>query len=266
MIEGEKIVRRRGALAAMAARQRDVDPRHSGGRHQQPGGPGQRPGPDAQRRPAPARPAPSKGGSQTDTRQPDQQHAAAAAARPGVAGRRGRRADPKGSFERAGASTIYREQGKRLIAVKFSVRGRDLGGAVDEAKQTTAEHRPVALPRRCGAASSRRWRRPRRRLMFIVPAVAGADLRAAVPGVPLRWSTPSWCSATWSPCRMGGIWALLLTGTNFSISAAVGFMSHLRRGHHGRPAADLLLQRPAGARACRCAKRSWKGRPSGCGR
>src|SRR5207245_3668551 len=34
--------------------------------------------------------------------------------------------DPQGSFERAAASTIYREQGRRMIAIKFNVRGRDL--------------------------------------------------------------------------------------------------------------------------------------------
>src|SRR5207249_4305074 len=34
--------------------------------------------------------------------------------------------DEKGSFVRPGASTIYREQGQRLIAIKFGVRGRDL--------------------------------------------------------------------------------------------------------------------------------------------
>src|SRR5262249_45118392 len=43
--------------------------------------------------------------------------------------------DPAGRFERAGASTIYREQSQRLIAVKFSVKGgRDLGSAVAEAQ------------------------------------------------------------------------------------------------------------------------------------
>src|SRR5262249_41558135 len=42
-------------------------------------------------------------------------------------------------FIRPGASTIYREQGQRLIAVKFSVRGRDLGSAVAEAQQKTAD-------------------------------------------------------------------------------------------------------------------------------
>src|SRR5262249_40985513 len=45
--------------------------------------------------------------------------------------------DPHGGYLRSGASTIFREQGKRLIAVKFSVNNekRDLAGAVAEAQQ-----------------------------------------------------------------------------------------------------------------------------------
>src|ERR1700745_533275 len=42
--------------------------------------------------------------------------------------------DPSGDFVRSGASTIYREQGNRLIAVKFSVKDRDLAGAVADAQ------------------------------------------------------------------------------------------------------------------------------------
>ena len=42
--------------------------------------------------------------------------------------------DPAGSFLRPGASTIYREQGQRFIAIKFEVRGRDLAGGVAEAR------------------------------------------------------------------------------------------------------------------------------------
>src|SRR5262249_48156580 len=51
--------------------------------------------------------------------------------------------DPNGKFLRSGASTIYREQGKRFIAVKFSVRGRDLAGAVAEAQEKTADLFPL---------------------------------------------------------------------------------------------------------------------------
>src|SRR5271165_4008504 len=47
--------------------------------------------------------------------------------------------NPNGSFIRTGASTIYRSNGKRMIAIKFSVRGRDLGSAVDEAKAKTKD-------------------------------------------------------------------------------------------------------------------------------
>ena len=74
----------------------------------------------------------------------------------------GQAATQRASFIRSGASTIYREQGNRLIAVKFSVRGRDLAGAVAEAQaEDQALFPPVALPRRSGAASSRRWKKPR---------------------------------------------------------------------------------------------------------
>src|SRR5262249_4382208 len=43
--------------------------------------------------------------------------------------------DETGAFRKPGASTTYREQGQRLIAIKFAVRGRDLAGTVAEAKK-----------------------------------------------------------------------------------------------------------------------------------
>ena len=47
--------------------------------------------------------------------------------------------------ERDGGSEIYREGNQRYVAIKYSVRGRDLGGAVEEAiKNVTAK---VQLPR-----------------------------------------------------------------------------------------------------------------------
>ena len=64
---------------------------------------------------------------------------------------------------------------------------------------------------------------------------------------------------------MGGIWALWLTGTNFSISAAVGFMSLF-----GVAIMDGLLLisyfNALRAHGVACTKRSCKERPSGCGR
>ena len=69
--------------------------------------------------------------------------------------------DPNGSFVQPGASTIYREQGSRMIAVKFGVRGRDLASAVAEAQKATASiiKPPIAS---IGAANSRRCRTAKR--------------------------------------------------------------------------------------------------------
>ena len=61
----------------------------------------------------------------------------------------------KGKFVRSGASTIAREQGKRLIAIKFSVRNRDLADAVAEGSKRRATA-SKSRTRPCGAASSKR--------------------------------------------------------------------------------------------------------------
>ena len=76
--------------------------------------------------------------------------------------------DPNGQFERAGASTIYREQGKRLIAVKFSVRGRDLASAVAEAQEKTKDL--FQAPYRAEwSGEFEEMEEAERRLMIIVP-------------------------------------------------------------------------------------------------
>ena len=65
-----------------------------------------------------------------------------------------------GSFVQPGASTIYREEGHRLIAIKFGVHGRDLGSTVAAAQQATSRliQPPTASS---GRASSSRWSGPR---------------------------------------------------------------------------------------------------------
>ena len=108
--------------------------------------------------------------------------------------------DPKGSFERPGASTIYREQGNRLIAVKFSVRGRDLAGAVAEAQEKAsgivkAPYR-VDVERRVRGDGEGRGPADGHH-----PAVAGADLHPAVHGVPARAGRLFWCWPTCWTCR-----------------------------------------------------------------
>ncbi len=131
--------------------------------------------------------------------------------------------DPNGTFERAGASTIYREQGKRMIAVKFNVRGRDLAGAVAEAQEKTAPL--IESPYHTSwAGEFNEMKEAEQRLLFIIPlslALIVILLYGAFRSLLDTFVVLSNVIAL----LMGGIWALLLTGTNFSISAAVGFVS-----------------------------------------
>jgi cobalt-zinc-cadmium resistance protein CzcA len=133
------------------------------------------------------------------------------------------RPDPPGRFERAGASTIYREQGNRLIAVKFSVRGRDLAGAVAEAQEATRGLIPAPY-RAEWSGEFEEMEAAEGRLLWIVPASLAMifvllymAFDGAVDALLVFSNVLALC--------MGGVWALLLTGTNFSVSAAVGFVS-----------------------------------------
>ena len=124
-----------------------------------------------------------------------------------------------------GASYIYHEEGERYIPVKFSVRDRDLGGAVAEAQQRIA--RNVKLPsgyRLVWAGEFEDLQNAKARLEVIIPislllilALLYAlfnslrDSLMALAGIPFAAG--------------GGVLALYLTGLNFSISAAIGFVS-----------------------------------------
>jgi cobalt-zinc-cadmium resistance protein CzcA len=131
--------------------------------------------------------------------------------------------DPGGQFERAGASDIYREQGKRMIAIKFSVRGRDLGSAVSEAREKARD--VIEAPYRAvWSGEFEEMEDAENRLMWIVPLSLGLIsvlLFAAFRSILDLLAVLSNVLAM----GVGGIWALYLTGTNFSISAAVGFIS-----------------------------------------
>jgi heavy metal efflux system protein len=131
--------------------------------------------------------------------------------------------DPTGQFERAGASDIYREQGKRMIAIKFSVRGRDLGSAVSEAREKTRGL--FETPYRADwSGEFEEMQDAENRLMWITPLSLGlisvllfAAFRSILDSVVVLSNVLA--------MAVGGVWALYFTGTNFSISAAVGFIS-----------------------------------------
>jgi cobalt-zinc-cadmium resistance protein CzcA len=127
--------------------------------------------------------------------------------------------------EQTGAFIIYRENNRRYIPIKFSVRGRDLEGTVNEVQEALAKN--VSLPE----GYHMEWhgeydqlQDEKLRLAKIVPItlviitllvylVLDAIKDALIVLIAVPFSL------------VGGVLALAVTGTNFSISAAVGFIS-----------------------------------------
>jgi cobalt-zinc-cadmium resistance protein CzcA len=131
--------------------------------------------------------------------------------------------DPSGQFERAGAAAIFREQGKRLIAIKFGVRGRDLGSVVDDANARIKELIQPSY-RAVWAGEIEQMQDANHRLLWIIPLSLGmifillyAAFRSFLDAIVILSNVLD--------VAVGGIWALYLTGTTFSVSAAVGFVS-----------------------------------------
>jgi cobalt-zinc-cadmium resistance protein CzcA len=131
--------------------------------------------------------------------------------------------DPGGRFNHSGASTIYRENGKRMIAIKFSVRGRDLGSAVDEAKAKTRDLFRVPY-QAVWSGEFEQMEAANGRLMWIVPLSLALIFILLYSAFRSILDTLVIFSNVFD-VAVGGIWALYLTGTNFSIAAAVGFVS-----------------------------------------
>jgi heavy metal efflux system protein len=125
----------------------------------------------------------------------------------------------------SGASFIYRENQERYIPIKFSVRGRDLGSAVLEAQQKIAEQ--VQLPsgyRLEWVGEFGELQEAIGRLAVAVPLSLG--LICLLLFLNFGSVTDMLLSASVMPMALiGGILALFLTGTPFSVSAAIGFVA-----------------------------------------
>jgi cobalt-zinc-cadmium resistance protein CzcA len=126
---------------------------------------------------------------------------------------------------RDGASEIYREENSRYVAIKYSVRGRDLGGAVEEAIHKVNEQ--VKLP--VGyhidwAGEYESQKRSQKRLMIVLPLtilVIFVILYTMFSSV--KWALLLLGNVAMAP--VGGLLALLITGTHFSVSSGVGFLA-----------------------------------------
>lgn len=126
---------------------------------------------------------------------------------------------------RDGSFMIYREGGRRYIPIKFSVRGRDLAATiVDLQNQMRAK---IKLPQGYTYAWAGEFdalRNEQQRLSIIIPISLLAIFLLLYLQFQ-RWTDALIVLATLPFCAIGGILALLVTQTSFSISAAVGFTS-----------------------------------------
>jgi cobalt-zinc-cadmium resistance protein CzcA len=124
-----------------------------------------------------------------------------------------------------GASQVSREGNQRYIAIKYGVRGRDLGGAVEEAIKKVSEQ--VKLPtgyRIDWAGEYASQQRAQKRLTLIIPLT----LLVIFMILYSMFGSMKWASlilATVAMAPIGGIVALYLTNTNFSVSSGIGFLA-----------------------------------------
>jgi cobalt-zinc-cadmium resistance protein CzcA len=127
--------------------------------------------------------------------------------------------------ERDEAAEIYREANQRYIAVKYSVRGRDLGGAVEEAIKNVSTQ--VQLPRGYHIDWEGEYESEKRaeaRLLIIVPlTVLLIFIILYMMFRSFKWALLILVNVMLA--RIGGLLALLVTHTNFSVSSGVGFLA-----------------------------------------
>jgi heavy metal efflux system protein len=124
-----------------------------------------------------------------------------------------------------GASYIFRERNQRFVPIKFSVRGRDLASAVEEAQERISKNVKLPTGYHIDWAGEFEWlQQAKKRLAVILPITfilimvllyglfnSFRDSLLALLGLPFAIS--------------GGIFGLYAFGLNFSISAAIGFVS-----------------------------------------
>ncbi len=136
--------------------------------------------------------------------------------------------DPHGKFVRSGASTISREQGKRFIAIKFSVRNRDLASTVAEAQKKTDDcfTEPYHA---VWSGEFQEMNEAIERLIIVVSLSLGLILVLLYLALGSALDVVV-VFANVIVLSIGGVWALILTGLNFNISAGVGFISILGVG------------------------------------
>ncbi len=123
-----------------------------------------------------------------------------------------------------GASEVYREKNERYVAIKYSVRGRDLGGAVQEAQQKVEKLQLPVGYHIDWAGEYESQQRAQRRLAIIIPlTLLLIFLILYSMFKSMKWSALILTNVFMAP--VGGLLALFISGTNLSVSSGVGFLA-----------------------------------------
>jgi heavy metal efflux system protein len=124
-----------------------------------------------------------------------------------------------------GASAIYREKNYRYVALKYSVRGRDLGSTVEEAMRKVDAQ--VKLPTGYSidwAGEYASQQRSSKRLAIVLPVtIVLIYIILYTMFHSFKWASMMLANMAMAP--LGGLLALYLTGTHMSVSSGVGFLA-----------------------------------------
>ena len=124
-----------------------------------------------------------------------------------------------------GASYIFRERNQRFVPIKFSVRGRDLAGAVEEAQERIRRNVKLPTGYRIDWAGEFEWLQQAKKRLAVILPVTFVFIMVLLYGLfnSLRNSLLALLGLPFA--ISGGILGLYAFGLNFSISAAIGFIS-----------------------------------------
>jgi cobalt-zinc-cadmium resistance protein CzcA len=124
-----------------------------------------------------------------------------------------------------GASYIFRERSQRFVPIKFSVRGRDLAGAVEEAQERISRNVKLPTGYRIDWAGEFEWLQQAKKRLAIILPITFLFIMVLLYGLFNSFRNSLLALLGLPFAISGGILGLYVFGLNFSISAAIGFIS-----------------------------------------
>ena len=126
-----------------------------------------------------------------------------------------------------GASYIFRERNQRFVPIKFSVRGRDLASAVAEAQERISRNVKLPTGYRIAWAGEFEWLQQAKKRLAIILPVTFVLIVVLLYGLFNSWRDSALALLGIPFAVSGGLVALYVFGLDFSVSAAIGFISLL---------------------------------------